>query len=138
MTGPKDIVIAALALVAIVLGSMYGCQSKEVSALESDLNAADAREALCIDRIGVAVEEAKKLQLQIIDQNDAIRYAEEMGAKAQLAQEAIDEYAIRLNTATERLAILAQERHRFDELVATASVCETYEFALRAIAGEDL
>lgn len=72
---------------------------------------------------------------KIDEQNERIRKAELLGAKAAAAQTEIDRMAAQLNNQKALLAKIQLENIDLRERVEGLSLCETYELCLRSIAG---
>ncbi len=75
------------------------------------------------------------LRAQIDDQNEKIRKAELLGAKAAAAQAEIDRMARQLDNQKALLSRIQLENIDLRERAKGLTVCETYELCLRSIAG---
>lgn len=138
MTGPKDIAIAALAGMLVLAGIGLAFQEQAIGKLKAENRLYEQREKEWESQIRTSLETIQDLRLRLDKQNSAVRLAADMGAEAQKAQRLADQYSARLARAEEKLEMLYNERTRFENRIIDASVVETYELALRSIAGEDI
>lgn len=136
MTGPKDIAIAALAAMLVAAGIAYAFQGRKVTNLKTTVQLYEVRESAFASEIEDCKTIITTLQTAIEEQNAAAMEAAELGERATVAQRTADEYARRLAAAEDRLIALMEDQQRFDELVADADQCQTYELVLRSIVGE--
>lgn len=136
MTGPKDIVIAALMVVLAIGGIAMFIMKSTNQKLGLKIQIYEQRESEWQEEINDCARTIADLKAEILNQNYAAEIAAELGIEARKAQRQAEEYARRMTTAERRLDDLLEDQQRFEDLASDADLCQTYELVLKSIAGE--
>lgn len=136
MTGPKDIIIAVLVGLVVAFSVHAVIQKLRMDNLKTTVKVYKEREANWTEELADCAGEIKDLQAVIDEQNRVSEENAQLGAENARLQAIIDRQARSIASIDRHLEQLMVDQQAFDELVADADTCQTFELALASIAGE--
>jgi len=129
----KEAMIGAALLLVIAIG----VQTARLNLAKSQLEARNETVTALTQQLQNAGQQVLALRAEIEETNEQIREKELLAARAQAAQEQVDELAERLAKAEAELTAAVIAHNKLRVRVKDLTTCETYEVVLRTIAGEE-
>lgn len=129
----KEALLGFCGLLIVVIG----VQTARLNLAKSQLEARNETVTALTQQLQNAGQQVLALRAEIEETNEQIREKELLAARAQAAQEQVDELAERLAKAEAELTAAVIAHNKLRVRVKDLTTCETYEVVLRTIAGEE-